>query len=177
MKNKSSVVFATASFALCLSFVESAAADSASKNSESADSRTESDIASYAKEFGTSIDEAARRSRILAARGNLAIDLRNEFESRFAGSYLEHVPDLRIVVRLTGNSPVSSRLAVNDEGSIPIAFLTDARATLEELEAALDAHQKALYSKIPALQGLYADERTGDIVLVVHAPEVESKAY
>lgn len=108
------------------------------------DDRPQSDAEYYAKEFGVSIAEAERRNAIVEASTGIAAALRNEFAPRMAGMYLEHQPELRIVIRLTGDTAVPARQLATAAGSLPIVFVTGARATLAELQAALDAHASEL---------------------------------
>ena len=157
--------------------VESIRGDESTATPRSAKPRPQSEAEFYTAAYGLSVTEAEQRLKVVEALGNEVANLRTEFKARLAGIYLDHLPGQRIVVRLTGKTPVPTRQAINKEGSIPIVFVTGASATFKELEAVLAAHEDTLFSKIPALQGLYADERTGDIVLVVHATAAESKAY
>lgn len=180
MKSQSlflSVVVGIALSSICTESASAVFPSTESGNVDSSSTQEESDIASYAKEFGTSIDEASRRSKILAARGDLAANLRSEFESRFAGLYLEHVPNLTIYVRLTGQTPEASRSVNTADGAIAIIFLSGAISKLSEIEAAINRQRGNLFSSLPSLQDIYADERTGEVVLTFYATEDEANVF
>ena len=117
----------------------------------------------YAARFGVSPDEALRRLRAQQASVAATDAIRSEFASRLAGISIEHQPEYRIVVLLTGSDPVADRSA----SGVPIVFKTGARATREQAIAAMRAHLIDLRSELPGERGVGYDQRTGEVVLLV----------
>jgi streptogrisin C len=134
------------------------------------------DAADYARQIGVSLDEAKRR--LIAGRDTVpATDrLRATYGSRLAGISIEHKPEYRIVVLLTGDAPVAAETVAAGGLSVPIVFRTGAKSTHEQLLAALNQHDKAIRTLLPATQGIGIDPRTGELVVVVNAPGVAAAA-
>jgi hypothetical protein len=91
-----------------------------------------------------------------------------------AGISIEHRPDFRIVVLLTGAEPVADRVIRAGGMDVPIIFRTGASATQEELATAISRHQAAIRIALPNAQGMGVDTRTGELVLLVRSSEAES---
>jgi hypothetical protein len=121
------------------------------------------DSIQYAAQFGVSPDEALRRLK--AQQDSVAVTngIAQEFVSRLAGISIEHSPEYRIDVLLTGNDPVPDRTA----GGVPVVFRTGARATHAEAVAAMRKHLIDLRSDLPNARGAGYDQRTGEVVLLV----------
>ncbi len=83
------------------------------------------DAVQYAARYGVTPDEALRRLRLQQASVAETDLIRSEFASRLAGISIEHTPQYRIVVLLTGNEPVIDQLY----SGVPIVFKTGAKAT------------------------------------------------
>src|SRR5215471_1818059 len=83
------------------------------------------DAIQYAAQFGVLPDEALRRLKAQQSTVAATDAIAREFADRLAGISIDHSPDYRIVVQLTGNEPVADRSA---EG-VPIVFHTGAKAT------------------------------------------------
>lgn len=135
------------------------------------------DAAGYAKQHAVPLAEAERRLRLETRSGDVASLLGNEFKDRLAGMFVEHRPTYRIVVRLTGSSPVKPRLIRIGNDGVPVVFMTGASATRQQLADIAQENTRLLQASIPDLQGIGIDETTGEIVLTVYAPGRESKAY
>ncbi len=132
---------------------------------------------SYAKENDVSIEEATKRLKIQLAMNDVdMLGLRSEFEPRFAGMFLAHKPDQHMVVRLVGSSPVAPRVIKTSEGDLRVVFRVDQKHTHAELEKIISGFNAEL-SSIPGIQGMYIDDRTGEIVLRVAAPDEEKAVY
>src|SRR5690242_12982101 len=63
------------------------------------------DAGQYAARFGVTQAEALRRLQAQQATVSDTAAIAREFESRLAGISIEHAPDYRIVVLLTGDEP------------------------------------------------------------------------
>jgi hypothetical protein len=132
---------------------------------------------SYATENGVSMDEAKKRLKVQAEiQEEDVLGLRREFDTRLAGLYLDHQPDQHMVVRLVGSSPVSPRVIRTSQGDLRVVFHVDQKHTHAELQNTVSEFITEL-SSIPGIQGIGVDERTGEIVLDIAAPESEEAAY
>ena len=121
------------------------------------------DAEQYAAQFGVAPEEALRRLRAQQDSVDATDAIAREFADRLAGISVEHSPEFRIVVLLTGNEPVADRSAVG----VPIIFRTGAKATHAEAIAALRKHLIDLHSDLPNARGAGYDQRTGEVVLLV----------
>jgi hypothetical protein len=121
------------------------------------------DAAQYSAQFAVSPDEALRRLK--AQQDSIAVTdfIAGEFAGRLAGISIEHTPDYRIVVLLTGSEPVADRSAAG----VPIVFRTGAKATHAEAVAAMRRHLIDLRTELPGERGAGYDQRTGEVVLLV----------
>src|SRR5690348_5589021 len=125
------------------------------------------DAAQYATQFGVSQSEALRRLKAQQESVASTDAIAREFADRLAGISIEHEPDYRIVVLLTGTDPVADRSAAG----VPIVFRTGARATRAEAVAAMRRHLIDLRDELPGARGAGYDQRTGEIVLLVRAAD------
>src|SRR6476660_120372 len=69
------------------------------------------DAAQYAAQFSVAPDEALRRLKAQEASVAATDSIAREFAARLAGISIQHSPDFRIVVLLTGSDPVPEREA------------------------------------------------------------------
>jgi len=125
-----------------------------------------------AKIFNISHEESLRRLKLQAAAGkNLVTQLKGEFQERFAGSYIEHDPIDRMVVRLKGDVEVADRRLEVDGDVLLVEFVTGQAYTKTELEDILSKNREELFNQISKIQGSFVDEKTGGIVLIVFIRE------
>jgi len=118
---------------------------------------------------GVPVDEARRR--LQAQRDSVAATdrIRETYGARFVGIAIEHQPDYRIIVLLTGDAPIAAE-TINAGGmNVPIVFRTGALATEAQLLSALKQHQATIRSLLPATQGIAIDPKTGELVVIVNA--------
>jgi hypothetical protein len=125
------------------------------------------DAAQYATQFGVSQSEALRRLKAQQESVASTDAIAREFADRLAGISIEHEPDYRIVVLLTGTDAVADRSAAG----VPIVFRTGARATRAEAVAAMRRHLIDLRDELPGARGAGYDQHTGEIVLLVRAAD------
>jgi hypothetical protein len=128
------------------------------------------DAVQYAAQFGVTADEARRRLKAQQDSVAATDAIAREFAGRLAGISIEHAPEYRIVVLLTGTAPVPDRSA----GGVPIIFRTGSSATHAQAVAALRRHLIDLRSDLPNARGAGYDQRTGEVVLLV-TPEDAQK--
>lgn len=121
------------------------------------------DAAQYAAGHGVPGDEALRRLQAQQASVPITEQIALEFASRLAGISVEHSPQFRIVVLLTGTEPVADRSA----GGVPVVFRTGARATRSQAVAAMRKHLIDFRAALPGARGAGYDQRTGEVVLLV----------
>jgi hypothetical protein len=127
------------------------------------------DAAQYAAQFRVPADEALRRLQAQQASVRATDQIAQEFATRLAGISIEHLPEYRIVVLLTGTEPVPDRSA----SGVPIVFRTGAKATRAQAIAAMRKHLIDLRSELPGARGAGYDQRTGEVVLLVTAADAQ----
>jgi hypothetical protein len=128
------------------------------------------DARAYAAEFNVGVDEAMRRLRAQEQQGDIVDRLRKANPGRFAGLWVEHQPEFRIVVRLAGDAPAPPEFASAAAGSpSPVVFVTGAAATESQVLGKIQASRPQFRTALPGLVGTDMDVKTGDIVLYVHA--------
>jgi streptogrisin C len=126
------------------------------------------DALQYAAQFQVTPDEAIRRLEAQQATVAATDAIAREFADRLAGISIEHRPDYRIVVLVTGSQPVADRTAAG----VPIVFRTGAKATRAEAVAAMRRHLIDFRSELPGARGAGYDQRTGEVVLLVTPADV-----
>ncbi|HYD36524.1 MAG TPA: hypothetical protein VEA60_02855 [Allosphingosinicella sp.] len=127
------------------------------------------DAAEVARGQALTSAEASRRLRLQEVSAPHVSTLRREFAGRLAGIYRESAGDYRLVVRLKGEAPVADRWIGAGADRMRIQFLVGAPATLAEILERLAASMPALGARLPGLMGTGVDERTGEVMLDVHA--------
>jgi streptogrisin C len=121
------------------------------------------DAEQYAAQFGVTPAEALRRLKAQQESVAATDAIVREFAGRLAGISIEHSPEYRIVVLLTGMQPVADRSAAG----VPIVFQTGAKATHAQALAALRKHLIDLTTDLSNARGAGYDQRTGEVVLLV----------
>lgn len=127
------------------------------------------DAGIYAERFGVPPAEAVRRLKAQQASVAATTAIAKEFEARLAGISIEHSPEYRIVVLLTGDEPVADRSAAG----VPIHFRTGAKATHAQALMALRRHLIDFRSALPGSHGAGYDQRTGEVVLLVRNSDAQ----
>jgi streptogrisin C len=148
------------SFAAMCAFITAAASAQPVKTQAEA---LADDAAQYAAHYAVPLDEALRRLRAQQASVAATDAIAQEFDARLAGIAIEHSPEYRIVVLLTGTEPVADR----STAGVPIVFRTAAKATRTQAIAAMRRHLIDLRSELPGARGAGYDQRTGEVVLLV----------
>ncbi|HZG47221.1 MAG TPA: hypothetical protein VEZ41_13300 [Allosphingosinicella sp.] len=124
------------------------------------------DAGEYAKNQGVSAEEAARRLRAQAESVASTDEIKRIYAGRLAGISIEHQPAFRIRVLLTGDAPVRNWVISAGGMQVPIVFETGARATGEQVVAAIYRHRDAI-REIIAHDGMGHDPRTGALIVMV----------
>ncbi|MFC3219705.1 hypothetical protein ACFOEZ_11810 [Tianweitania populi] len=119
--------------------------------------------------------EKAKLLRVQYGGDALVRELRETYAARLAGLFWDQKEGehSRMVLRLTGDEPVEDRKSEVCGEPLTVAFVTGQTHTREELQKLHVDNLNWLRGKFPGLQGTYADERTGQIVLEIYQPEAE----
>jgi hypothetical protein len=134
---------------------------------QAADQALAEDAADYARRHGVDSDEAARRLRAQAASVAALEPIRARYAGRLAGISIEHRPDWRVVVLLTGRRKVKDRTILAGGVPVPVDFRTGARANQAQLVRAMAEHRAAIQAALPRFTGMGLDPRTGELVVNV----------
>ncbi len=131
------------------------------------------DAESYARAYGVPQDEAVRR--LTAQQESVpAIDaIADRFRDRLAGISLQHRPDYRFVVYLTGDAPVAMSWVAAGSMRVPVQFRTGAKATRDRVVWALTYHQGAIRAALQSYPSMGVDPRTGELVVIASRTAVE----
>jgi streptogrisin C len=141
----------------------------AAQPAKTADEALADDAAQYAAHYGVPGDEAVRRLRAQQASVAATDAIAREFAARLAGISIEHSPEYRLVVLLTGSEPVPDRNAAG----VPVIFRSGAKATRLQAILAMRRHLIDLRSELPGARGAGYDQRTGEVVLLVTSADVQ----
>jgi hypothetical protein len=131
------------------------------------------DAAEYARQFGVPLAEAIRRLRAQEESVAATDRIRALYQGRLVGIAIEHVPEYRIVVLLTGPAPVPSETIRAGGMTVPIVYRTGAVATGAEIVAAIRAHAQEIRAQLPNAVGMGLDPRTGEFVLMVRRADAD----
>lgn len=116
------------------------------------------DAGAYAKHHGVSVDEASQRFRIMDSAGLLQADLAANEAETFGGLWIEHSPDFRVVVLITGDAeePIQPYLT-KDYMTKELADVLDVRTANVSLGELERVHAELL-SDLPALRICFDSE-------------------
>ncbi len=125
------------------------------------------DAVEYAKQF--SVPVAVAIQRLVAQELSVPVTekIAEQYRDRLAGIAIDHVPDYRIVVHLTGDEPVRERRFKAGDLTVPIVFQTGARATRDRVVWAMTWHQRDIRAALPRPPGIGLDPRTGELVVII----------
>ncbi|WP_174531882.1 hypothetical protein [Sphingomonas pruni] len=132
------------------------------------------DAAEYAKIFAVPQGEAERRLSALDASVPITDAIEARYRDRIAGISIQHRPDFRINVYLTGTDAVPDETLQLGGMTVPVTFRTGALASRDKVIWAVTWHQaqiRAMFSRPPAM-GL--DPRTGELVVLITSGEAKS---
>lgn len=131
------------------------------------------DAGEYARANGVALNEAMRRLRAQEESVAATDRLQELYKDRLAGVSIEHQPQYRIVMLLTGAEPVADQTIFAGGMNVPVVFRTGASATREQVIAAITAHQAEIRAALPTAPGMGLDPRTGELVVLVKAQDVD----
>jgi hypothetical protein len=131
------------------------------------------DARHYAARYQVTTDEALRRLRAQQASVAATDRIAREFAERLAGISIDHRPEYRIIVLLTGSEPVRPRMIAVAGTQVAVQFRTGARATHAQAVNALRKHLIDFRRTLPTARGSGYDQRTGEVVLLVPSADVQ----
>jgi len=94
------------------------------------------DAQTMAEELGISLDEAIRRLKLQDPIGTLGAELERLGADTFAGLWIQHEPEYRVVVVFTRNGEETIQPYVEDTALADLVEVRTAEVTYEELKAA-----------------------------------------
>jgi streptogrisin C len=162
-------------FFLLASLLAAASAQAQPAAVQSSSEALAQDAAEYARLRSLSVEEGLRRLRAQAESAAITAEIRREFGARLAGIAVIHAPEFHIRVLLTGDAPVPDRIVAAGGSDLPIRFRTGARATAEQLVAAIGRHRTAIDALIDH-SGIGVDQRTGEMVVVADTSDFRDRA-
>lgn len=124
------------------------------------------DAAQYARHNAVAPDEALRRLRAQEESVSATDGIADTFRQRLAGIAIDHQPSYRVVVLLTGSQPVPAQTIVTAGMAVPVIFRTGARATRDQIVAAMRRHGDTIRAALPDSEGMGLDSRTGELVVL-----------
>jgi hypothetical protein len=133
----------------------------------------EQDAREFASLSGLAFEEALGRLRFQEESVAATDRLRALHAKRLAGLVIEHRPDHRVVVLLTGRKKVPNETLFAGGRSVPVVFRTGANATQGQVVAAIRRHQAEIRSTLDRAPGMGADPRTGELVVLVNRKDAE----
>jgi streptogrisin C len=134
------------------------------------------DAQEYAERFDVSTAEALRALQIQEASVPLTDRLAVAWRPRLAGVVIEHRPTWRIVVNLTGDTPVASESVTIAGYPVPIDFRTGARATRDAILAAVEQHGDAIRAAVRHPPGMGVDARQGMLAVLVRPDDLDESS-
>ncbi|HEY0413876.1 MAG TPA: hypothetical protein VGD66_12130 [Allosphingosinicella sp.] len=140
---------------------------------QSAEEALAQDAAEYARIYDVAPEEAVRRLRAQAESVAATEGLRQAYRKRLAGLAIEHRPDYRIVILLTGSKPVPDRWIAAGGMTIPVVFRTGARATGERIIKAIVKRGDRIRAAVPQARGMGLDPRSGELVVMLSEPDAD----
>ncbi len=122
---------------------------------------------------GADTPEKAKLLRIQNGADVIVRQLRETYAPRLAGLFWKQAEseESRLVLRLTGDEPVENqRMTVCGE-PLTVEFVAGQMHMREGFQKLHSNNLEWFRGKFPGLQGTYAGERTGEIVLQIYIPE------
>jgi hypothetical protein len=125
------------------------------------------DAGEYARLYNVPQDEALRRLRAQDDSVTATDAIARRYRGRLAGISVQHRPDYRYIVYLTGDYPVADTRIIVGGTTIPLVFRTGAKASRDRVVWAITYHQAAIRAALPSPPSMGLDPRTGELVVIV----------
>lgn len=127
----------------------------------------EVDARQYASDLSIPTEVALERLEIQDDLGQALPSLKQLAGGRLAGAYIQHVPDFKAVLRLTGSKPLLVLDSAVKYSGLPITLEYGAGESQEDLITIVERTDWAAIS--PSIQGVYTDATTGEVVFDIAA--------
>jgi len=157
------LIFAVASLVAVLAPAPARAADPVRQGPGEA---LTADARSYASAMGVGQEEADRRLRLQEASVAITERLRRDYRERLAGISIEHSPEWKVVLLLTGEQAPVRLLLSAGEMKVPVELRGGAAATRTQVLAAIDRYRSEIAAAVPGTRGMGHDPRTGELVVI-----------
>lgn len=144
-----------------------AAAPAAAQTVQTRETALAQDAGEYARMFGVAPDEALRRLRAQHDSVATTDAIAERYRGRLAGISVQHRPDYRYIVYLTGDDPVPEMQVRAGGTTVPVTFRTGAKASRDRVVWAITYHQAAIRAALPSPPSMGLDPRTGELVVIV----------
>ncbi len=125
------------------------------------------DAGEYARLYGVPQQEALRRLRAQQDSVATTDAIARRYRDRLAGISVQHRPDYRYVVYLTGDEPVAEMHFRTGGTTVPIVFRTGAKASRDRVVWAITYHQAAIRAALSSPPAMGLDPRSGELVLIL----------
>jgi len=164
MHSKFFSLSASIAFGLTLSF-SSQAQDAKTLHYEA----LKKDAEFVSRATGESYENTLRQLQLESdiAEQKIPIKLREEFKERLTGISIDHKKGSRLLVLLKGDEKVPERILQINGNALLVDFRSGYSHTNAELKTIFLSKSKELNEAFPGLDGLFADEQTGEIVLQI----------
>ena len=159
--------------AIVAALVGSAAAAQPADEVQTSEQAIAEDAAQYAGRHSVTLDEAVRRLRAQEESVAVSDRIGQALRHRLAGISIEHEPQYRLVVLLTGTEPVANQAELAAGTPVPVVFQLGAVATRDQVVAAMRTHQPTLRKELPNQRGMGLDPKTGELVLFVNSRDAQ----
>ncbi|MEA3345575.1 MAG: hypothetical protein U9Q78_04935 [Chloroflexota bacterium] len=122
------------------------------------------DAETMAEELGIPVDEAIRRLKLQDPIGTMGAELERQEADTFAGLWIQHEPEYRIVVAFTRNGEETIQPYIENTSLADLVEVRNAEATYEELKAAQqEAHRLLDESGLSLASGIDIKENRVDL--------------
>lgn len=131
------------------------------------------DAEEYARRYGVSPAEAVRRLDAQHDSVPTIDAIADRYRDRLAGVSIQHRPDYRFIVYLTGDQPIPPTWITAGATQVRVQFRTGAKATRDRIIWALTHHQAAIRETLQSNPSMGVDPRTGELVVIAGRTTVE----
>jgi len=128
------------------------------------------DSQEYASHFGVDLDEAVHRLKLQRPAGDLGAELAAKERDTFAGLWIQHTPEFRIIVQFSHDGEETIRAYIENGPLADIVEVRTANVSLAELEAAQAAAGLAIRELgIPVNSGINVFENRVELYVTERA--------
>ncbi len=135
----------------------------------SPDAALAQDATEVARIRGISPEQALADLHAQEATTGLTDWIEGRYRDRLAGIAIDRSAGFRIVVRLTGDTPVPDAAVRVGDAMVPVEFRTGAGATRAAMLAAITQHQATIRAMVRRPPAMGVDQRHGALVVLVGA--------